>query len=92
MKGLRPFYVVAALLLTGTAGLAQENQPTQPYQPGQQAPGAFRDATYRRHLGFYIRPDLGFGYMNSDENGVSLHGLAVVSGVALSSRQRECTL
>jgi len=89
MKGLRPFYVVAALLLTGTAGLAQENQPTQPYQPGQQAPGAFRDATYRRHLGFYIRPDLGFGYMNSDENGVSLHGLAVVSGVAIGGALQE---
>jgi hypothetical protein len=89
MKEMRPFYAVAALLLTGTASLAQENQPTQPYQPGQQAPGAFHDATYRRHLGFYIRPDLGFGYMDSNENGVSVHGLAGIAGLAIGGALQE---
>ena len=89
MRRMQPFYVIAAVLLSGTAGFAQENQPTQPYQPGQPVPGAFRDATYRRHLGFYIRPDLGFGYMNSDENGTSVHGLAGIAGVAIGGAVQE---
>jgi hypothetical protein len=72
MKRLQPFYLAAALLLGGTASLAQDNQPPQPYQPGQPVPGSYRDPTYRRHLGFYIRPDLGFGYMNSNEHAVRI--------------------
>jgi hypothetical protein len=89
MRRIQSFTVAAVLLLSGTAALAQENQPTQPYQPGQPVPGGWRDPTYRRHLGFYIRPDLGFGYMDSNENGVSVHGLAGMAGVAVGGALQE---
>ena len=91
MKG-RSFHaaIFAALLLTATASLAQENQPTQPYQPGQPVPGGIaRDTTYRRHLGFYVRPDLGFGYMTTSESGDSIYGLSGMAGVAIGGALQE---
>src|SRR5438132_13842818 len=33
--------------------------------PGASAPMAPLDATRHRHLGFFIRPDLGFGYLST---------------------------
>jgi hypothetical protein len=74
----------------GGAASAQETQPTQPYQPGQPLPGSRApDATYRRHLGFYVRPDLGLGYMTSHESGISVHGLAGIAGVAVGGALQE---
>ena len=72
-----------ALVLTGTAAMAQE---IQPYQP---APRGGFDSRYQRHFGFYIRPDLGFGYLTSNESGVTISGLAGLAGVAIGGAIRE---
>jgi hypothetical protein len=74
---------IAAVLLTGSAGLAQENQPMQPPSRGGY------DSTYQRHFGFYIRPDLGVGYMSSTESGITLSGFSGLGGVAIGGAIRE---
>jgi hypothetical protein len=78
----------AGVLVAGTAGFAQESQPAQQYQPGQ-FPGPLRDPTYRRHFGFYIRPDLGFGYMASNLATQTYSGFAGLAGVAIGGAIEE---
>ena len=71
-----------ALFLAGTAALAEEPSPYQPGRPGF-------DSTYRRHFGFYIRPDLGFGYQTSSEAGTNVYGLAASIGIAIGGALSE---
>jgi hypothetical protein len=71
-----------ALLLAGTAALAQEAMPYQPSRSGF-------DSTYRRHFGFYIRPDLGFGYQTSSEAGITISGVAASIGIAIGGAISE---
>ena len=64
---------LAALLVTavapGAPSYAQANAPppNQPVQAPPSAPAATSptDGTIHRHLGFFIRPDIGFGYVSS---------------------------
>jgi len=74
---------LAAVLLSGTSAMAQD---IQPYQP---PPRGGYDTTYRRHFGFYIRPDVGFGYQTSSESGVSLSGPAASIGLAIGGALSE---
>jgi hypothetical protein len=74
---------LAAVLLTGTAVIAQD---VQPYQP---PPRAGYDSTYQKHFGFYIRPDLGFGYLTQSESGVTISGFSGLAGVAIGGAIRE---
>jgi hypothetical protein len=74
---------LAAVLLTGTAVLAQDIQPYQPQ------PRTGYDSTYRKHFGFYIRPDLGFGYLTSTESNVTISGLSGLAGVAIGGAIQE---
>src|SRR5712671_6754538 len=74
---------LAAVLLTGTAVLAQDIQPYQPQ------PRTGYDSTYQRHFGFYIRPDLGFGYLTASESNVTISGFAGLGGVAIGGAIRE---
>jgi hypothetical protein len=74
---------LAAVLLAGTAVVAQE---VQPYQP---QPRTGYDSTYQKHFGFYLRPDLGLGYMTSSESGVTISGLSGLAGVAIGGAIRE---
>jgi hypothetical protein len=78
---LRPF--VASLLLAATAAVAQETRPLEA------SPRIGYDSRYQRHFGFYIRPDLGFGYMTSSESGVTLSGFAGLAGVAIGGAIQE---
>ncbi|MFL5312022.1 MAG: hypothetical protein ACJ79H_16440 [Myxococcales bacterium] len=71
------------MFLTGTAVMAQDLHPYQaPPRPGY-------DSTYQRHFGFYIRPDLGFGYLTSNESGVTISGFSGLAGVAIGGAIRE---
>ena len=74
---------LAAVLLTGTALMAQD------IQPYQAPPRTGFDSTYQRHFGFYIRPDLGFGYLTQTESGVTISGLSGLAGVAIGGAIRE---
>jgi len=74
---------LAAVLLTGTAVMAQDIQPLQG------PPTTGYDDTYQRHFGFYIRPDLGFGYLTSTGPGVTISGLAGLTGIAIGGAIRE---
>ena len=77
------FAVAGAALLAGTSALAQQ---TSPYQ--QPSRGGY-DSTYQRHFGFYIRPDLGFGYMTSSEAGVTISGFSGIGGLAIGGAIQE---
>ena len=74
---------LAAVLLIGTAVMAQD------IQPYQAPPRTGFDSTYQRHFGFYIRPDLGFGYLTQTESGVTISGLSGLAGVAIGGAIRE---
>ena len=74
---------LAAVLLTGTAVLAQD------IQPYQAPPRTGYDSTYQKHFGFYIRPDLGFGYLTSTESNITISGLSGLAGVAIGAAIRE---
>ena len=74
---------LAVVLLTGTALMAQD------IQPYQAPPRTGFDSTYQRHFGFYIRPDLGFGYLTQTESGVTISGLSGLAGVAIGGAIRE---
>ena len=74
---------LAAVLLTGTAVMAQA------IQPYQGPPRTGYDDTYQRHFGFYIRPDLGFGYLTSTGSGVTISGFSELAGIAIGGAIRE---
>jgi hypothetical protein len=74
---------LAAMLLASAAVPAQENQPYQPQ------PRTGYDSTYQKHFGFYIRPDLGFGYLTSTESNITISGLSGLAGVAIGGAIRE---
>ncbi|HYR19933.1 MAG TPA: hypothetical protein VEQ15_10600 [Myxococcales bacterium] len=74
---------LAAMLLASAAVPAQENQPYQPQ------PRTGYDSTYQKHFGFYLRPDLGFGYMSSTESGITISGFSGLGGVAIGGAIRE---
>lgn len=76
------FSAAGAVLLAGTAALAQEPAPYQPTRAGF-------DSTYQRHFGFYIRPDLGFGYMSSEESGFTISGFSGLAGIAIGGAIQE---
>jgi hypothetical protein len=79
--------VFAVLMISG-ASLAQEVWPDQSVPPGPPPRSGF-DATYRRHFGFYIRPDLGFGYMATSQSSQTFSGFAGLGGVAIGGAVRE---
>jgi len=76
------FSAAGVLLLAGTAAKAQEIAPYQPSRAGY-------DSTYQRHFGFYIRPDLGFGYQTSSEAGITVSGFAGSIGIAIGGAISE---
>ncbi|HKC61835.1 MAG TPA: hypothetical protein VKB92_17230 [Myxococcales bacterium] len=82
MRFALKFSVAGALLLAGTAALAQEPAPYQSARTGF-------DGTYQRHFGFYIRPDLGFGYMSMAGPGGTVYGLSGLGGIAIGGAIRE---
>src|SRR5438105_2619430 len=64
---------------------ASLNAPPAPI-PGASSPMAQLDATRHRHLGFFIRPDLGVGYLSTKASqGAGDHwGLGVVAHLSTS--------
>ncbi|HEX9575138.1 MAG TPA: hypothetical protein VF994_13660 [Myxococcales bacterium] len=74
--------LASAVLLAAGAAFAEG----PPYQP---APATGYDSTYRRHFGFYIRPDLGFGYQTSSESGFTISGGAALIGLAIGGALSE---
>lgn len=94
--------LVAALTIGATAALAQANAPVQappdagqPPPPPPPPPGWYRpaDPTAHRHLGFFIRPDIGLGYAESSassgSNSVKLSGGAGTFGVSIGGAVKE---
>jgi len=81
MKHAAAFSALALALAVGSAAFAQQYEPSR----GELA----RDPTYRRHLGFYIRPDLGFGYMAANQATTTYSGFAGLAGVAIGGAVRE---
>src|SRR4051812_26442366 len=71
------------VLLAGTSALAQENSPLHP--PARTG----YDSTYQRHFGFYIRPDLGFGYMTASESNTTISGFSGLFGIAIGGALAE---
>jgi hypothetical protein len=82
MRCALKFSAAGALLLAGTAALAQEPAPYQPTRAGF-------DGTYQRHFGFYIRPDAGFGYMSLSGPGGTIYGLSGLAGLAIGGAIKE---
>jgi hypothetical protein len=78
----RSAIVAAGVLLAAGASFAEGpvNAP---------APATGYDSTYRRHFGFYIRPDLGFGYMAANEATQTYSGAAGLFGVAIGGAVQE---
>jgi hypothetical protein len=75
-----------------TAPAAYQPVPVSPAQPPA-PPSAAAFDTRRRHFGFFIRPDLGFGYlyMSTSSNGTdaSIKGVAGSFGVAAGAALSE---
>jgi hypothetical protein len=76
---------IPAVVFLAGAGLAQQAQPGQ---TGPE-PRSGYDPTYRRHFGFYIRPDLGFGYMAANQATTTYSGVAGLAGVAIGGAVSE---
>lgn len=53
------------------------------------APAAVRDATIHRHLGFLVRPYIGFGYLSGSSDGVTISGLSGQLGVVVGGALQE---
>jgi hypothetical protein len=80
----------AAIVLTCTAVSAEET----PADPGAQSPAAFqRDFNTRRHVGLFIRPDLGFGYQSSSESAggatATISGFSAIAAVSVGGAVSE---
>jgi len=85
--------LLAACLLSTLAvsGRAAADEPP----PGPDgASGAEADPTWRRHLGLYIRPDVGFGYMSMSASGggPGVGRVAATFGIAVGSAVSENNL
>jgi hypothetical protein len=61
---------------------AQEQSQAAPATPAVAQTGQPVDNTVHRHLGFFIRPDLGFGYMSVSEPTGTSSGDMTISGAA----------
>jgi len=83
MKCASKALVLASAVLFAAGAAFAEGQPYQP------APATGYDFTYRRHFGFYIRPDLGFGYQTSSESGITISGGAALIGFAIGGALSE---
>src|SRR5713226_1245709 len=84
--------VVAAILCVGASTYGQPS-PASSTVPEPVAPPV--DATMHRHFGFFLRPDLGVGYMTTSEptgtsaGDVTISGLAGVFGFAIGGAVAE---
>jgi len=91
MPSLSRFCLFAAALCISASAFAQTGTVLAPQvvRPGTLLP----DNTINRHFGFFIRPDLGFGYMTSSEStsfgDVTVSGVAALAGVSIGGAVAE---
>jgi hypothetical protein len=83
---LKPLFFAIAAVLVCTAANAQ------PLPPSRWGP-APRDYTANRHVGFFVRPDLGFGFMSGSEdsggNTMTISGASALGGFAIGGAVSE---
>jgi len=86
---------VASVLCLSLSAFA-ETAPTGPAAPaagGARSASLLGDNTINRHFGFFIRPDLGFGYLTASESAggttATLSGFAGVAGVSIGGAIAE---
>ncbi len=82
---LKAVTLVAGILISASTYAQQPIQPMQPGQPGTM----MRDETANRHLGLFLRPDLGFGYMSTSGGGTTISGAAGFFGFAIGGAVTE---
>lgn len=70
---MRPASLVMALSLVSAAGAAAEESP-------QAGP---RETDVHRHVGFYLHPNIGFGYMTLSDAGATVSGASVLASLAI---------
>jgi hypothetical protein len=78
-------FAIAAVLLCSAAN-------AQPLPPSQWGPPP-RDVTANRHVGFFLRPDLGFGFMSASEDSggstMTISGASALGGIAIGGAVSE---
>jgi hypothetical protein len=89
---LSTFASVLCLSVSAFAETAPMNPATQSVT-GARPMSLLGDNTINRHFGFFIRPDLGFGYLSSSEStgvgDVTISGVAGVAGLSIGGAVAE---
>lgn len=91
MRSFLKLSMFAAAFCLSASASAQTAPASPPMLPG--ATPVLRQNTINRHFGFFIRPDLGFGYLSSSEStssgDVTISGFAGVAGVSIGGAVAE---
>jgi len=88
MKAVLNAVALAAVIFVATPAHAEDR--VQPVQSSRMAPGAgLRDDTINRHVGFFIRPELGGGYLSSTVGDTTISGGAGMLGVVIGGAISE---
>jgi hypothetical protein len=91
---MRSFLKLTLFAALVSASAFAQTSPTDPSMaPGARPGTLLADNTINRHLGFFIRPDLGFGYLTSSEStsagDATISGFAGLAGVSIGGAVAE---
>ncbi len=82
-----------AIVLTCTAAGAEQTPPAEPVEAAPSPASFQREFGTRRHVGFFFRPDIGFGYLSSSESAGSatatMSGFSGIAGVSVGGAVSE---
>jgi hypothetical protein len=91
---MRSFLKLTMFAVLVSASAFAQTSPVGPSMaPGARPGTLLTDNTLNRHFGFFIRPDLGFGYLSSSEStsfgDLNVSGVAGLAGVSIGGAVAE---